>query len=282
MAIRPDFPDAECPACAAKGAHLVARWSDWEQAAPARPGGAMRLEAARACGYADKRPDFIGCNNCGSVWLDPLPTARELADFYQGYHATDDFLRKAEKKVARAWKRIALLRWRAPGKRFLEVGANIGVGAEAARRHGFTATAVEPDRAASAAGEALFPHVRHFVGMIEELEEGPAFDLVYTAEIIEHVPDPAAFMRHIVSRMTPGALVFATTPDIGHWRQPKRFIERKSVIPPEHVVLFTVKGLRALFERTGLQRVRFRPHLKPGVRASAVKPKAVRGVSTTP
>jgi len=264
----------ECPACAGTGGHVIARWRDWAHAAPSRSGGLMRLEAAQHCGYAQKKPDFLQCATCRSVALHPTPTPDEIAAFYQNYHATAGFTRKAEKKVARAWRRIALMRHRAPGRNFLEVGANIGVGAEAARRLGFNATAVEPDREATAAGEKLFPGVRHVAGMVEDLPRGPAFDFIYMAEIVEHVPDPLRFMTAIASRMTPGAVLFATTPDIGHWRQPKNFLDRKPVIPPEHIVLFTRPGLRALFERAGLAKIRFRPHPKPGIRVTAIKPPA--------
>lgn len=232
----------------------------------------MRLAAANASGYGSRRPDFMKCKSCRSVFLWPPPCAEELSVFYQNYHRTGDFVRKAEKKVARAWRRILLLRRRAPGKRFLEIGANIGTGAEAARRLGFSATALEPDREANAAGAELFPEVRHIAGMLEDLPGPEKFDFIYMAEIIEHVPDPLAFMKRVAAHMAPGAVLFATTPDAGHWRTPKNIMTFKSMIPPEHVVLFTCAGLRALFEQAGLSRVRFRPHLKPGIRVTAVRP----------
>ncbi|WDI31809.1 class I SAM-dependent methyltransferase [Hyphococcus flavus] len=262
---------ASCPACSASEASTVAAWSDWEREAAARDDGPMRIASAEASGYAARKPDFSRCLTCRSVYLHPLPDAKELAAFYQNYHRTGDFVRKAEKKVARAWRRIAFLRHRAPGKKFLEIGANIGAGAEAARRLGFSATAIEPDKEASSAGEALFSEVRHVAGMLEDLAPQEQFDFIYMAEVIEHVPDPLAFMKRVASHMAPGAILFATTPDAGHWRTPNNIMSYKSMIPPEHVVLFTQTGLRALFERAGLKQVRFRPHLKPGIRVTAVK-----------
>lgn len=264
---------APCPACGGETTGRIAGWTDWEREAERRADGRMRLAAAAASGYAARRPDFLKCAACGSVYLSPAPSPDEVASFYQNYHRTGDFVRKAEKKVARAWRRIALMRFGAPGGNFLEIGANIGAGAEAARRLGFRATALEPDREAHAAGAALFPQVRHVAGLLEDLDPSERFDFVYMAEIIEHVPDPLAFMKRVASHMKPGAVLFATTPDAGHWRTPKDIMTFKSIIPPEHIVLFTCKGLRALFHRAELSRVRFRPHLKPGVRASARKPR---------
>lgn len=261
-----------CPACGEAAATRVARWSDWEREARTRPDGPMRLTAAESSGYAARRPEFAKCAACNSFYLAPPPSPEEVSAFYQNYHRTGDFVRKAEKKVARAWRRIALLRFRAPGKDFLEIGANIGAGAEAARRLGFSATALEPDGQASASGADLFPKVRHVAGMLEDLAPSDQFDFIYMAEIIEHVPNPLVFMECVVSHMRPGAILFATTPDAGHWRTPKNIMAFKSVIPPEHIVLFTCSGLRALFERAGLNHIRFRPHLKPGVRVTARKP----------
>lgn len=268
-----------CPACDAGNAARIAGWADWETEAARREDGPMRLAAAKASGYARRLPDFLRCGSCGSVFASPPPTPDEVAAFYQNYHRTGDFVRKAEKKVARAWRRIALVSLmngslRAQGKRFLEIGASIGTGAEAARRLGFAATALEPDWEASAVGADLFPQVRHVAGMIDALSDADQFDFVYMAEIIEHVPDPLGFMKSVAAHMAPGAIVFATTPDAGHWRTPKNIMAFKSMIPPEHIVLFTCAGLRALFERAGLSRVRFRPHPKPGVRATAIKPRA--------
>ncbi|MEZ5894747.1 MAG: class I SAM-dependent methyltransferase, partial [Parvularculaceae bacterium] len=227
------------------------------------------LEAARACGVAACEPELRRCCACGSVAMSPLPQDEELSAFYQHYHAAESFIAKANKKIARAQRRLAPLKFAVKGRQFLDVGASIGTAAEAARRLGFEATALELDRAAIEQGQAMFPGVDFIAGTMADLPAGAAFDIIYMAEIIEHVTEPSLLAQQAFERLRPGGLVFLTTPDAGHFRRPKNFLDWKSVKPPEHVTLFTKKGLRALFAAAGFDPIIFMPHLKPGVRMIA-------------
>lgn len=234
----------------------------------------MRLAAAEAAGVAAVAPSLLKCGGCGSVFMRPVPSAAQLDRFYSRYHGTDDYVAKAQKKVLRAMKRLLPFRTLTSGP-FLEVGASIGTAAEAARRLGFAPLlAQEIDADAVARGEALFPGVEFFRGRVEDLPAGARFGMVYCAEVIEHVPNPLAFVRRLHSLMAPGGWLFLTTPDAGHARVPERFVEWKSVKPPEHVVLFTKIGLSALFEGAGFSRPMFPPQAKPGVRMITRRPLA--------
>ena len=258
-----------CPACSGSGGADIASWADWEAAAQNRPDGAMRLEAAEIAGVAATSPALWRCEDCASVSMRPPPSADQLDAFYQNYHAVDSFLAKADKKVARARRRIRALSFLTKGRRFLDAGASIGAAAEAARQLGFEATAVEIDRIAVNHGMRLYPDIEFVNGVVGDVESSRIFDVIYAAEIIEHLIDPAEFARQIHRRLAPGGVLFLTTPDAGHFRRPKNLLDWKSVKPPEHVTLFTRKGLRALFEEAGLEKIFFKPHLKPGVRMIA-------------
>lgn len=258
-----------CPACASTARAIAARWTDWEASCAHRDDGAMRLEAARACGVAAAAPALMQCAACGSIAMEPLPKDDQLALFYQRYHAADAFLAKADKKIARAKRRLLPLKLLTRGRAFLDVGASIGAAAEAARRLGFAATALELDADAVARGRTLFPGVRFIAGVMDDLPADERFDVIYMAEIIEHVTAPARLARAARDRLAPGGAVFLTTPDAGHFRRPKHLLDWKSVKPPEHVTLFTRRGLRVLFEAAGFDRIYFIPHAKPGVRMIA-------------
>lgn len=203
-----------------------------------------------------------------------IPTGPQLAAFYSNYHATDDFVRKAPKKVNRALKRLLPFRLVGGGGRFLEVGASIGTAAEAARRLGYEATAQEIDPDAVARGRTMYPNVAFVEGFLSDVPETDRYDFIYAAEVIEHVPDPDEFAAQLLSRLAPGGRLFVTTPDAGHKKRPEPFMTWGSVKPPEHITLFTQSGLRALLERAGFERVRFYPHAKPGIRLTAKRPPA--------
>ena len=269
-------PQTSCPLCGHPERTLAATWAEWEASLASRDDGPMRLEAGRACGVAADAPALMECTACGSVGMSAIPDPAQLGSFYSQYHMTGGFVSKAKKKVARARKRLLLLSLLAPGRkegprRFLEIGASIGTAAEAARRAGFEPHAVEIDSDAVARGRDLFPGVTFTEGELDAIPGEERFELLYGAEVIEHVRDPGAFLDACYRLLVPGGLLFMTTPDCGHPKRPKRLLDWHSVKPPEHINLFTKQGMGALLRRHGFTAHRLLPHGKPGMRIIARK-----------
>lgn len=263
-----------CPLCQHPDRTLAASWAEWEDSLSRRDDGPMRLAAGKACGVAADAPDLMECRACGSVGMSLIPSDEQLGQFYANYHMTDGFLGKAKKKVARARKRLRLLTLLAPKakdgpRRFLEIGASIGTAAEAARRFGFEPHAVEIDEDAVVKGRELFPNVQFTVGQLPDVPGEGAFQLLYGAEVIEHVRDPGAFLDHCRRLLVPGGVLYMTTPDCGHPLRPKPLLDWHSVKPPEHINLFTKTGMRALLSAHGFERHWLPPHTKPGMRIIA-------------
>lgn len=236
----------------------------------------MRLAAGRACGVADDAPDLMECSQCGSVGMSLIPDPEQLGQFYGQYHMTGGFVAKAKKKIARARKRLRLLSLLSPRRkdgrrRFLEIGASIGTAAEAARRMGFEPHAIEIDQDAIDKGRELFPGVAFIQGELDALHGDERFELLYGAEVIEHVRDPGNFLDHCQRLLVPGGMLFMTTPDCGHPKRPQPLLNWHSVKPPEHINLFTKAGMSALLNQHGFSKHRLLPHAKPGMRVMAWK-----------
>ncbi len=212
---------------------------------------------------------LLKCPSCGTITVDPFPTVEQLIAFYQSYQGSTDYQSKKDKKIRRASRRLKRLARLAPGKKFLDVGCNYGFTVKAALDLGLGAHGIDIDGTAVAAITDMFG-AQYFTVIPVQDYTGKA-DMVYTSEVIEHVPDPDGFVEAIARILNTNGVLYLTTPDGGHWNKPKDFTQWTDCMPPEHITYFTRKGIRHLLEKHGLQVEKFFFNWKPGIRLIARK-----------
>jgi SAM-dependent methyltransferase len=138
-----------------------------------------------------------------------------------------------------------------PG-RLLDVGAGPGFLVAVARRRGWDALGIDLNPwAAGYAKRELDVEVR--IQTIEELNFRPGeFDAVTMMDLLEHVPDPGPLLAKAASITRSGGALAVLTPNAGslvsrlmggRWPEIQR--------APEHLVLFSVRGLSHLLGENG-------------------------------
>jgi len=213
------------------------------------------LDAARSLGNKNDYA-LLSCSQCGT----------------ESYQGSVDYQSKKDAKIRRARKRIRRMIQNFPETRFLDVGCNYGFTVAAALELGLEAHGIDIDGAAITASKNMFGEKNYTTISVENYAaQDHKADMIYTSEVIEHVPDPDSFIKAIAQILDKGGILYLTTPDGGHFTLPKDFTKWAAVMPPEHIVYFTRRGIRHLLEKHGLRIRKFFFAFKPGIQLLAEK-----------
>lgn len=209
---------------------------------------------------------FVRCTECGLVLINPRPQYDDIAKTYDaGY--SQGYVSKQAGKRRRAARMVARIKRMKKTGRWLDVGCSAGFIVEAARNAGFDAYGVDIEAwGIRFAKEQLgLDHV--YQGALEEqhFPDGH-FDIITAYEIIEHVPNLDRFVGEIKRILAPDGILEIRTPDVGHWRTPRKLETWDAILPSEHLYYFDRRTLPRLLEKHGLTVLKRGFNLKPGLR----------------
>lgn len=184
------------------------------------------------------------------------PPAWDLHDC-GAYRAGDPVLYRLAAPILRVFdaRRLSLLRSLvAPPARIMDVGAGQGRFVAAARAAGYDATGIEPSRRGIERARKLGAPV---VQQTIEAAQVPAgsLDGVTLWHVLEHLDDPGAALRRIVTWLRPGGAVVLAVPNLAS-AQARIGGERWYHLDvPRHRTHFTPAGLGRLARSSGLEPV---------------------------
>ena len=197
-------------------------------------------------GYAIDR-----CLACGFVQVRDEPAPELLEKIYAVLHLKHSTYRSEEAAVVENGRRLKLLDKLVPrGARVLDAGCASGDFLQAAKAS-FSLSGMDISAAAIEVAKARNPELatRLWAGRIEDIapDRGP-FDAIVLWDVIEHVWDPVGTCRSLFEHLVPNGLLLLSTPDSGAMAARLMGKRWAFMIPPEHLGLFSQKGLRRLVE----------------------------------
>lgn len=200
------------------------------------------------------RTGFVcGCEACGLVFSNPLPTDEELAAFYSpgGHWAAarrdpDSEPGEPDSGAGRSQVRLfdpirEAVNVGAPpsGSRVLDFGCGEGRLLDALQKWGWHTWGIEP------ATDRAFP--RH--SRLHAVPETPMFDLIVIFHVLEHVPNPLRLLRQLAAACRPGGHLFVGVPRFD--TLPNHRDYHYVINGHAHITAYTWACLRTLFARSG-------------------------------
>lgn len=195
------------------------------------------------------------CNGCGLLFNSPRLDNDELSQLYgKNYYF---FNRKDSAEfnriVAMYQRTIAMIPGEVLPKKLIDIGSGRGYFPAVLKGLGWDAQGIEISANAVQYARSKFD-LPIFTGTVEQYAASPQaqqFPLVTGIDVIEHVPDPAAFIAAAVKIVAPGGRLILDTPN-AHADN----IRRKGVVwkgfNPFHIYLFSIRNLSALLAKHGM------------------------------
>ncbi len=198
---------------------------------------------------------FVRCSSCSLVYQNPRPVFEDLRERYGSqyfsYELENDRNFFTLMKLGLAdidFDRLTALLPRP--RRFLDVGCATGMLVEEMKGRGWESQGVDLCRESAEYGGRV-RSVSIFAGTLEEARfPVGAFHAVHFSHLIEHVPDPRAFLSEVARILAPGGYAVITTPNVDGL-QAKLFGARWRSAIPDHLTLFSPATLRRMVEETG-------------------------------
>lgn len=234
-----------------------------------------KIAICNLCGSHDTQPycpenerGLVQCQTCGLVYVGNQPQAQELYALYgETYFQNDesaevgysDYIADEGNIRKTAQRRLEHIeRFITPG-RMIDVGCAMGFFINEAQENGWQVAGLDVSQFATNYVSERFGHEVHNGSLLDADLPEAAYDLVTMYDVIEHVPDPKAYVERVATLLQSGGIFELATPDVGSL--PARLTGKNWIgykLSEEHVYYFAIPTLRRMLEEAGFEVVHVR------------------------
>ena len=237
---------------------------------PALSTARVTLDACPVCAGREFRPvmqvdshPVVRCTRCGLQLTNPQPSDAELAAIYgpnyvlvENDAAGEAMVLQSKRATADHYLDVLAAAGVPTRGQLLEIGCGQGNFLRQAANRGFDVTGVEYSQFACERARAnLEERGRVLQGEITVLSgEAAAYDVCVLCDVIEHVRDPALFLREIIRLLRPGGILLVVTPSLASWSARflgSRWMEYKA----EHLFYYAPDTLRRQLAGEGYEKI---------------------------
>lgn len=199
---------------------------------------------------------LMECQGCGSVSASLRHDQSTQSEIYEHYYEGRSF--ETPLVTAASLDRLiaSFEPFRSTG-RLIDVGYGEGGLLSAAQRRGWTCYGTEIDLRALEYGRRRGWVVGGDTIRDERFPEH-GFDVVTMIEFLEHVTDPERFLNAALDLLRPQGILYLTTPNAQSLNCRLLGLQWSVFCPPDHVTIWTARGLRTALSKAGFKCRRIR------------------------
>jgi 2-polyprenyl-3-methyl-5-hydroxy-6-metoxy-1,4-benzoquinol methylase len=207
----------------------------------------------------------LKCLNCGFVYVDPRLNEEATFAFYNSkvneiyneskFHDNNDPVKIDDKLNLINYNLLKTYISNIAGKKVLEIGPGRGAFLKEAKKDGFDIYAVELNK-------VLIDQLRPICSEVYEKDlleldlESNFFDVIYTRDVMEHIPDPVPFLKKINQILKPGGLLLIDTHNIDSLINITTKQYHTVVFAFEHPVHWSPQTLKIACEKVGMKHIK--------------------------
>jgi SAM-dependent methyltransferase len=187
----------------------------------------------------------LGCRACGATFHAVAPPPEEVQGFFDDAYSLPSASPEADRARGAAYAAwITSISGPLGASRLLEVGCGSGALLDAlTERHPqLPALGLDPACPAERRGENGRPVLRK--GRVDDLPDDESFDVVVAVNVVEHTPDPRAFLAQIGGRLRPGGRMFLVHPSAAPPNVELLFFDHLTTFTPAALAAVLPEGLR--------------------------------------